>query len=252
MKISIIMAVFNRQNTIESALNSIVSQDHVSVELIVIDGGSIDGTLQTLDRYCDQITELVSEPDYGIYDALNKGIALATGDVIGFLHSDDLYADNQVLSRIALAFEASETAAVYGDVLYIAKDKSEQVVRYWKSGLFSRQKLGWGWMPPHPTFYVRRSLYEKYGNFDVTYQIAADYDCILRFLSKSDVETVYIPEVMVKMRVGGVSNRSLRSILQKSLEDYLVLRCNGVGGIGALIWKNLSKARQFFDRPKNG
>ena len=246
--ISIITAVYNNRETLSAALDSILGQTNIHVELVVIDGGSTDGTLEVLRSYEDHLDVLVSEPDHGIYDALNKGIQRASGDVVGFLHSDDLFADPGVLSRIAAAFDDPEVGAVYGDLLYVRKDNPDQVVRYWRSGVFSRRRLGWGWMPPHPTLYVRRHEYERHGLFDTSFRIAADYDFILRLLGREGVVVRYIPEVLVKMRLGGASNRSLRNIVRKSSEDLRALRCNGIGGLGALMWKNLSKLPQFLGK----
>ena len=146
---------------------------------------------------------------------------------------------------MAGVFADPQIEGVYGDLLYVHKENPEVVVRYWKAGEYSRARLGWGWMPPHPTFYVRRSVYERLGLFDTNYRIAADYDCILRFLGKGGVRIGYIPEVLVKMRLGGTSNRTFMNILRKSQEDYRALKNNEVGGIGALVWKNLSKLPQF-------
>ncbi len=252
MKLSIITAVYNNRETVGHALDSVLAQAGADFELIVIDGGSTDGTLAVLDGYRDRLAVLVSETDRGIYDALNKGIRRATGDVVGFLHSDDLLANNGVLRRVAENFADSKVDAVYGDLLYVRKNNPDDIVRYWRAGTFSRARLAWGWMPPHPTFYVRRSVYEELGMFDPGYRIAADYDCILRFLGRKEVNVEYIPEVLVKMRVGGASNRSLKNILRKSLEDYRALRNNNMGGIGALIWKNLSKLPQFVVRRAQG
>jgi glycosyltransferase len=248
MKISVITAVYNNRDTVAQALDSALAQDHPNVELIVIDGGSTDGTLQVLQGYADRLAVLVSEPDRGIYDALNKGIARASGDVVGFLHSDDLFSDVAVLSRIASAFADPAVDAAYGDLLYVRKDDPSTVVRTWRADAFTPSRLAHGWMPPHPTFYVRRTVYERLGGYDTTYRIAADYDCVLRLLGRGGVRAAYIPEVLVKMRVGGASNRSLRNILQKSREDYRALRVNGVGGMAALAWKNLSKLPQFLLR----
>jgi glycosyltransferase involved in cell wall biosynthesis len=247
VKISIVTAVYNGRDTIADAIESAFAQTGAAFELIVIDGGSSDGTKDVLNAYADRLAVLVSEPDSGIYDALNKGIRRATGEVVGFLHSDDLFADQHVLQRVADAFADPEVQAVYGDLLYVRKDRPDEVVRCWRSGEFSRGRLGWGWMPPHPTFYVRRSVYERLGMFDTSYRIAADYDCMLRFLG-TGMKVGYIPEVLVKMRVGGASNRSLKNILRKSTEDYMALRRNRVGGMGALAWKNLSKLPQFILR----
>lgn len=248
MKISVITAVYNNRETIAQALDSALAQDHPNVELIVIDGGSTDGTLDVLQGYADRLAVLVSEPDRGIYDALNKGIARASGEVVGFLHSDDLLADASVLSRIGSAFADPEVDAAYGDLLYVKKDDPSRVVRSWRADAFTPAKLAHGWMPPHPTFYVRRTVYQRLGGYDTSYRIAADYDCMLRLLGRGGVRAAYIPEVLVKMRVGGASNRSLRNILRKSREDYRALRTNGVGGVAALAWKNLSKLPQFFRR----
>jgi glycosyltransferase involved in cell wall biosynthesis len=250
MKISVITAVYNNRDTVAQALDSVLAQSHPDIELIVIDGGSRDGTLEILQAYADRLSVFVSEPDGGIYDALNKGIQLATGEVVGFLHSDDIFADEHVLARVAGALSASSVNAVYGDLVYVQDSDMSRVVRHWSAGNYSKSKLAWGWMPPHPTFYVRRSLYSELGSFDLRYRIAADYDTMLRFLGRGNVQPVYMPEVLVKMRLGGVSNRSLANIVQKSWEDYLVLRRNGVGGLGALVWKNLSKVGQFVSKAR--
>ncbi len=246
MKISVVTAVYNNRDTVGQALDSALRQTHRDVELVVIDGASTDGTQEVLQAYADRVGVLVSEPDRGIYDALNKGIARASGEVVGFLHSDDLFADERVLSRIAEAFADPNVDAVYGDLLYVRKDDPTKVVRTWRAGAFSPSRLAHGWMPPHPTLYVRRAAYQRLGGYDTSYRIAADYDCVLRLLGRGSLRAAYIPEVLVKMRVGGASNRSLKNILRKTREDYRALRVNGVGGFGALAWKNLSKLPQFF------
>ena len=191
---------------------------------------------------------LISERDQGIYDALNKGIKHATGDVVGFLHADDVFENSEVLSKVAVAFEDPAIDAVYGDLVYVRHDDIGQVIRYWRSGLYDDAALSRGWMPPHPTFYVRRSVYERLGGFDTRYRIAADYDTVLRFLAIGKIRAAYIPEVLVRMRAGGISNRSLKTIVRKSLEDMDVLRRNKVGGFRTLAWKNLSKLGQFWKR----
>lgn len=248
LKISVITATFNSADTVAEALASLQAQTWQDVEHIVIDGGSTDRTLDVVRSQSRQPARLVSEPDGGLYDALNKGLRLATGEVVGFLHSDDLLADGEVLGRVARVFADDEIDAVYGDLLYVSKDAPQRVVRTWRAGALTPAKLGWGWMPPHPTFYARRALYEQLGGFDTSYRIAADYDCMLRFLGQGRLRVGYLPEVLVRMRVGGASNRSLRNILRKSVEDYRALRANGVGGLSALVWKNLSKLQQFFAR----
>ena len=255
--ISVITVTRNCAATVADCLASVAAQRGVSCEHIVIDGASTDATLDILGAHREQLSVLVSEPDGGLYHALNKGIAHARGDVIGFLHADDLYADEEVLSQIAQAFTDPSVCAVYGDLQYVQSADVSRVVRHWKSAPFSAARLHWGWMPPHPTLYVRRQCYARLGGFNTRFRIAADYDFMLRLLSQlqssvgADVmgSAVYIPRVLVKMRVGGASNRSVRAITRKSVEDYQALRLNGfsvLGAAGALMWKNLSKLRQFF------
>lgn len=248
MKISVITAVYNNRATLADALDSALAQDHSDTELIIIDGASTDGTLAVIQRYAGSLTHVVSAPDRGIYDALNKGLGLATGEVVGFLHSDDRYADDRVLSRIDAALADPNIDACYGDLCYVRQEDTERVVRFWRSGEYHRRRLAWGWMPPHPTFYARRAIYQRLGGFDLDYQIAADYDCLLRFLSVGQINCAYIPEILINMRLGGVSNRSLGKILQKSREDYQALQRYQVGGLGTLLMKNLQKLPQFFQR----
>jgi len=245
MKISIITAVYNRAGTVAQAVESVCAQQGVEVEHVVVDGASTDGSLTILQGLQHRGMLLRSEPDRGIYDALNKGLALATGEVIGLMHSDDFYADGRVLSDVAAAFQDPAVHAVYGDLDYVAKEQTDRVIRRWRSGEYSRRRLAWGWMPPHPTLFLRRSVIERWGGYDTSYRIAADYDSILRYFGRGGIRAAYIPRVLVKMRVGGESNRSLGRILRKSREDYRALRTNGVGGVGALLWKNLSKLGQF-------
>jgi len=248
MKISVVTAVYNARDTIADAIDSVLSQTHPDIELIIIDGGSTDGTIEIVNDYKDSLSVFISEPDGGIYDALNKGIKHATGDVVGFLHADDLFADDCVLVKVARAFSDSSVDAINGDLVYVIKSEPDKIIRYWKAGDFSPHKLKRGWMPPHPTLYVRRSVYERLGAFDTSFHIAADYDCMLRFLGPGKINCHYIPEVLVRMRLGGKSNKSLANIVQKSYEDYKALKRNKIGGVGALLWKNLSKLPQFISR----
>ena len=260
MKISIITATRQDVDTLPDCLASVAGQSYPDREHIVIVGTSTDGTLAVLEAHRPQLAALVSEPDQGLYEALNKGLALATGDVVGFLHADDLFADANVLARIAAAFatptDQGTVEAVYGDLVYVAKENTGRVIRYWRSGEFQPARLRWGWMPPHPTLYLRRSVLQRLGGFDPCYRIAADYDLILRMLGggggRPVGQVVYLHRVLVRMRVGGTSNRSLSKILLKSREDYRALRANGIGGFGALAWKNLSKLPQFFHNKEKG
>lgn len=247
MKVSIVTVVYNNRDTIAQAIESVCSQRHDDIELIVIDGASTDGTREILAKYASKISVLVSEPDAGIYDALNKGIGLATGDIVGFLHSDDLLADDEVVARVVSCMEDLAVEAVYGDLVYVRKDDPFRIVRTWVAGEFRLSSLTRGWMPPHPTFYARRSAYERLGKFDTTFRIAADYDCMLRFL-KSGMRVDYIRHLQVRMRVGGVSNRSLATIFKKSREDFRALRKNNIAAPLALFCKNVRKLPQFFSR----
>lgn len=245
MRISIITAVYNRFDSIVQAVSGVQSQTYRNREHVVIDGASTDGTLALLQSVLDDRSILVSEPDCGIYDALNKGLERATGDVIGIMHSDDFYADEFVLSDVAEAFADPAVDGVYGDLEYVDKVDTGKVIRYWRSGEYRPELLAKGWMPPHPALFVRRRVIERWGGYDTSFRIAADYDAILRYFGQGGLSALYIPRVLVKMRVGGESNRSLSKIVLKSREDYRALKKNGVGGLGTLAWKNLSKIGQF-------
>jgi glycosyltransferase len=245
MKISVVTAVFNRADTIRDAIDSVRAQTYRAVEHVIQDGESYDGTLQIVREATDASAIIISEKDDGIYDAINRGIARATGDVIGLMHSDDLFSHNDVLEKIADAFANPRVDGVYGDLQYVAADDVERVIRHWRSGQYRPALLRRGWMPPHPTLYLRREVFENFGIYDTSFQIAADYDAILRYLIMGRITLAYIPEVLVRMRLGGESNRSLGRIVQKSREDLRALKNNGVGGVGTLAAKNLSKLGQF-------
>lgn len=246
--ISVITAVYNRASTLEQSLESVHAQTWPHIEHVVIDGGSTDGSLAILDRHSNAISTMVSEPDGGLYEALNKGIRASSGDIVGFMHADDHFATSGALAKVGAAFDDPTVAAVYGDLLYVKNDDSGQVVRYWRAGEYRREDLASGWMPPHPTFYVRRDLYARFGVFDTRYRIAADYENMLRMLWQGGVKALYIPEVLVHMRTGGVSNKSLFNLIRKSREDYAAMRQNGMGGLGTVLRKNFKKIPQFVDK----
>ena len=252
MKISLITAVYNNSSGLRSSLESSLSQTHQEIERIIIDGGSNDGTLQILQGYTSEIDHIVSEPDNGIYDALNKGIQLANGGIIGILHSDDLFAEPDILEKIARKFDSSSIDLLYGDLCYVRNDNPNQIVRYWKAGVFNPLRLGNGWMPPHPTVYVRRYLFERFGLYDTRYFISSDFDWMLRLLKNKSLNVTYLPEVLVYMRTGGSSNRSLRNLWQKSREDYMILKEHEIGGLMTLLQKNIYKLNQFWTRPDEG
>ena len=246
VKISIITATWNCIDTLPDCLLSIASQTYNNFEHIVIDGGSTDGTASFLKTQSKCFSKLISEPDKGIYEALNKGIAHATGDVIGFLHADDIFADKNTLELISNEFLDSRISGVYGDLQYVRKDDLNRLVRRWKSSPYDCKMLTRGWMPAHPTVYIRREWYSSIGNFDENYRISADYLSVLKLFSNVNFRSKYIPRVLVKMRVGGASNRSFRNIVMKSLEDYRALRSENIGGLKTLIFKNFRKLNQFF------
>ena len=250
MKISIVTAVFNRADTIADAIASLQSQSHQDIEHVIQDGGSTDGTLDVIRGFDAASTALVSEQDAGIYDAINKGITRASGDVIGLMHSDDFFSHDLVLERIAQAFSDPTVDGVYGDLDYVSASDTRKVIRHWRSGPYLRDLLKHGWMPPHPTLFLRREVFEQWGLYDTSFQIAADYDAMLRYLWRGDIRLAYLPEVLVKMRVGGESNRSLGRILRKSREDYRAIRRNRVGGLGTLAMKNARKLIQFIHRQR--
>ena len=246
MQISIISTTYNSEKTIEHTILSVINQTYANIEYIIIDGQSTDGTLNIIKKYQNKITKLVSEPDKGIYDALNKGIEQANGNIIGFLHADDFYAHNKVIENIVNVFKIKKTDSVYGNLEYVSALKTDKIIRNWQAGKFCINELKRGWMPPHPTFYVKKEIYNKYGNFKLNYKIAADYDLMLRFLGKHQITTAYLDEVLVKMRMGGASNRSLINIIKKSREDYFALKENNIGGFKSLFLKNFRKISQFF------
>lgn len=248
MRISVITAVYNSEKTVAQAVRSVANQGYSDVEHVIVEGASMDSSLDVIRREQNERVNLVSEPDTGIYDALNKGIARATGDVIGLVHSDDYLADEQVLSRVARVFADSSVEAAYGDLDYVSNDSTGRVIRHWSPGAFRPAKLKRGWMPPHPTLYLRRSVFDRIGIYDDSYGIAADYDFILRYFGQTTAVPAYIPHVLVKMRVGGVSNQNLARVWEKMTEDYRALKHNGVGGLGTLAAKNISKLPQFVVR----
>lgn len=248
MKLSIITSVWNNKETIKDAIESVLNQTYENIEYVLVDGGSSDGTIDIVKSYGDRISKFVSEKDKGIYDGLNKGVSLATGDVVAFLHSDDLYENNTVVEEIAKMFQAdSSLDGVYGDLIYTYKDDTSKVLRYWKSRDFDKKLLARGWMPAHPTLFLKRDVYERFGGFDLSFKIAADYDFMLRVLN-GGIKVKYIPQVLYKMRVGGESNKSIKNIMLKSREDLQALKKNNVGGVYSLLLKNLSKITQFINK----
>lgn len=246
MKFSVITVTFNSAETIEDTLLSVIQQDYPLVEYIVVDGLSSDGTMDIINKYRSNITTVISEKDKGIYDALNKGIQLATGDVVAILHSDDFYAHHQVLSNYVNLFKQSNADAVYSDLHYVNRTDVSKVVRNWVSGSYRSNAFYWGWMPPHPTFVVKRSVYNKFGVFNLNFRSAADYELMLRFILKEGITLAYLQQVTVKMRTGGMSNVTLANRLKANREDRLAWKQNGLRpGLLTLYLKPLRKLFQF-------
>jgi glycosyltransferase involved in cell wall biosynthesis len=251
MKISIITATYNSAKTLEFCVNSVINQTYDNIEYIIIDGNSKDKTKSIIKEAADKYEYIkwVSEPDKGIYDALNKGVEQATGDVVGFVHSDDYLAKDTIITDIVESFKTKQVDGVYGDLHYVSFKNPDVVVRNWISQSFKTKLLSRGWMPAHPTLFLKRHVYLEKGVFNLDYKIAADYDFILRVFKTERYNFHYLPKVITKMRVGGASNRSLKSIIQKTREDYKASKTNGLNfPLKVILSKNLAKIPQWFKR----
>ncbi len=247
MKVSIITVCYNSAKTIEDTIQSILTQDYKDIEFIVIDGLSSDSTLDIVNKYDNRIAKVISEKDNGLYDGINKGIREATGDIIGLLHSDDVYCNSSVISKIVGQFIKYKTDSVYADLLYVDKNDLNKIIRYWKSKPYKHGLFFQGWMPPHPTFFVKKNKFVQLGDYNLSLKSASDYELMLRFLHKNKITTSYLPEVIIKMRVGGKSNISLLNRLKANNEDRLAWKINGLKPkLFTLIRKPLSKISQFY------
>jgi len=251
LKISIITVSYNSAVTIKDTIESILSQDHENIECIIIDGGSTDGTLEIVRKYSDRISYFVSELDDGIYDGMNKGIQAATGDIVGILNSDDFYPNNYVISNVAKTFVNQDCDAVYGDLVYVKENDTSKIARYWQSGEYTIKKIKNGWMLPHPTFFVKKEMYDRHGYYNTDLKSAADYEMILKLLYKKNISVFYIPMILVKMRMGGASNSSIMNRIRANKEDGLAWTKNQLNKpLFVRIKKPLQKIRQFFLKPK--
>jgi len=249
MKISIVTVCFNAAETITSTLQSVAAQTHPQVEQIVVDGASTDGTLARIEAHGLHLAHLLSEPDCGIYDAMNKGIRLATGDVVGILNADDVYADNAVLARVASMMDEERLDALYGDVAFFSVGAPTVTTRRYSSRHFSPARLAWGWMPAHPALFLRRDLFKRYGLYRTDYRIAGDYELIARVFTQPELRYRYVPEVLVRMRTGGVSTRGWRNTLLLNREVLRACRENGIRtNILKLLSKYPIKALEFVRR----
>ena len=250
MKVSIITAVFNNAAMIEHCINSIRKQTYADIEHILVDGGSTDGTIQIINKYKNSKTRVTSEPDNGLYDAMNKGIMRSTGDIIGVLNSDDFYPDDSVIEKVVRTMSEQHVESCYGDAIYVERDNVDKIVRYWKSSKYSRKKFNLGWMPQHGTFYVRKNIYTKYGLFRTDFPVAADYELMLRFLYKHKIRTTYVPEILLKIRVGGVSQPGIVNTSKLAIENYRACKINGLKlPLLVCFLKRLLKIPQYIMRP---
>jgi glycosyltransferase involved in cell wall biosynthesis len=253
MKVSIITVTYNSEKTVGDTIDSILSQDYSNIEYIIVDGASKDRTIEIVESYGNQISKFISEPDRGMYDAMNKGINLATGDIIGILNSDDFYANQSVISNVVNAFIESDSDSIFGDLVYVNANDLSKVTRYYSSAHFYPKLFAYGWMPAHPTFFVKRWAYEQYGLFQTDYKIAADYELLTRFLAKYKLSYTYLPQVMVKMRTGGASTTNLMSNWILNAE---IIRACTENGIKTNWFKVLSKyfkkVFQLIRRPPMG
>ncbi len=247
MKVSIITVVLDNMAFIEDAINSVVDQSHANLQYIIIDGGSNDGSLDIIKSFGDKISIVVSEPDEGVYDAMNKGLALANGDLIGFLNADDFYAHHHVLQQVVNSFNDTNCDVLYADLDYVSRANKNKVVRKWRSGSFKKDRFLTGWMPPHPTFFVRKTVYQALGGFNKKLNMAADYELMLRFCYFNSLKVAYLPEVIIKMRLGGQSNRSFKNRIKANIQDRNAWVINGVTPKWyTLLLKPVSKIKQYF------
>lgn len=250
MKISIITVCFNSARTIGDTIKSVASQKNCSLEHIVVDGASQDNTSEIV-KNAKSVTKYVSEPDFGIYDAMNKGLKLATGDVIGLLNADDFYVDDTVLSQVSEVFQDPTIQACYADLVYVDQEDTSRIIRYWKSQCFRSGLFKKGWMPAHPTFFVRREIYEVFGGFNLDFPRQADFELTMRFMEIHQIKTVYIPKIWVKMRIGGASNNSIKGVIKGNLEAYRACKMHRLAvSPFFMVRKILSRIPQFFSRPE--
>ena len=246
MKISIITVTFNSAKYLEDCIASVIEQKHNNIEHIIIDGGSTDETLSIIKKYEHHLAYWVSEQDNGMYDAINKGLQLATGDVVGMLHSDDILASPDVISSIVESFENNNVDSIYGDLVYVKPDSINQVLRVWKGYNYKRSKFKYGWMPAHPTFYIKKSIVDKYGGYETHYYTASDYEFMARYLYRHKVSCYYLPKLIVRMRNGGASNSSIYSRLRANRRDFLAMKNNKIPfPLMASVLKPVRKLPQF-------
>jgi glycosyltransferase involved in cell wall biosynthesis len=251
LKVSIITVVLNNKSYIEDCIQSVITQKYQNCEYIIIDGASTDGTVDIIRKYDRYISTWISEPDQGMYDAMNKGIKLSSGDVVGMLNADDWYTDNNVISTVAEEFRTKNVDSIFADLVFVKRETPQQITRYCDSSLFSTKRFAYGWMPAHPTFFVKRIFYEKYGLFKTDYEIAADFELLVRMLGNHKISYSYMPDIIVKMRMGGLSTKSLKSNWILNKEIIRACTENGISTNYLKVYsKYFTKISQLFRRPE--
>jgi glycosyltransferase involved in cell wall biosynthesis len=250
-KISIITVTYNSVQTLKDSIESILAQDYPQIEYIIIDGASTDGTVELIKSYGDKVSKFISEPDRGMFDAMNKGVILATSDIIGILNSDDFYESNNIISTVVAEFDRSQVDGVFGDLVYVDRDNIQRIVRYYSSANCTPANFAYGWTPAHPTFFVKKSVYNRYGLFKTDYKIASDFELMARFLAKGQISYTYLPKVMVRMRMGGLSTKNFISNWIISQEIVRACSENGIKtNLAKVLSKYLTKVFQLVVRPK--
>lgn len=251
MKISIVTVCFNSEKYIKDAIESVIHQTYSDIEYIIIDGGSKDATCEIVKSYGSRITKFISEPDQGIYDAMNKGLKMAGGDYLGILNSDDFYIHNKAIESVVDELRIQNTDSLFADLIYI-DNKSGNQVRYWKSGSFKKNSFKRGWHPPHPTFFVKNDVYRKFGYFSPDFKLSADFELMLRLLERYQITSCYLPKPLIKMRLGGATNKNLKNIINQNIECYNAFIVNHLRvSLFYPLYRLLPKLIQYF-RKKNG
>lgn len=247
MKISIITVCYNSEKHIKTAIESVINQTYLDIEYIVVDGASKDRTVDIIKSYGDKITKMVSEPDKGIYDAMNKGFQLATGDYLAVINSDDFYMSNDAIENVVNELNKKQTDSLFADLIYVEENNTDKQVRYWKSNEFVKGSFKKGWHPAHPTFFVKNEIYKKYGYFDLSFKLAADFELMLRFLEKYQISSCYLSKPIIKMRLGGATNKNFKNIYNQNIECYRAFKVNDLSvSILYPFYRLLPKIIQFF------
>ena len=251
MKVSIITVVLNNESCIEACINSVLEQDYRNIEYIVIDGGSTDGTIDIIRKHDEYISKWISGRDDGIYDAMNKGIELASGDLVGFINADDIYNDIGVIGNVVAVMRDSSVDGCYSDLVYVDREHLFKVVRYWRSRQYEPGLFTKGWVPAHPTFFVRREILNQYGGFDLRYKLAADFELMARLLEYHRIRSIYVPKIFVRMRVGGATNISIANIIKQNFEIFHACKKNNIKISLPFFFlqKIIIRLHQFYSRP---